>query len=224
MAGWRTRRAICWTTSRPRPAPGSTPWRSYSIRSRSATFVRPGSVRAGTAGRWVLVVRWCRCGWPDRSVQPGGWRPVTWTRRMPAASGAFEVLLHDVGTEEPPAGLFDLVHAQLVLVHVPQRAAAIASMVGIATWQVAGHRRRRSLQQDANRLKESSKRVRTHAGTAARQRLPPPRYQLGAVAGGRAVLSRPPRNGQVSRSPARPLGTRLVWAGGRWAAGCCRSR
>lgn len=41
----------------------------------------------------------------------------------------FEVLRHDVGLEPAPAGPFDLVHARLVLVHVPQRAAALAAMV-----------------------------------------------------------------------------------------------
>jgi SAM-dependent methyltransferase len=48
---------------------------------------------------------------------------------MSAAGGAFEVLRHDVGIDEPPAGPFDLVHARLVLVHVPQRSTALAAMV-----------------------------------------------------------------------------------------------
>jgi SAM-dependent methyltransferase len=43
----------------------------------------------------------------------------------------YEVLRHDVGTEPPPAGPFDLVHARLVLVHVPQRAEALAAMVSV---------------------------------------------------------------------------------------------
>ncbi len=43
--------------------------------------------------------------------------------------GAFEVLRHDVGVDQPPAGGFDLVHARLLLTHVPQRAEAFASMV-----------------------------------------------------------------------------------------------
>jgi SAM-dependent methyltransferase len=41
----------------------------------------------------------------------------------------YEVRRHDVGAEPPPGSGFDLVHARLVLVHVPQRAAALASMV-----------------------------------------------------------------------------------------------
>jgi SAM-dependent methyltransferase len=47
---------------------------------------------------------------------------------MPAGA-AFEVLRHDVGVEPPPAGEFDLVHARLLLTHVPQRNEALASMV-----------------------------------------------------------------------------------------------
>ena len=41
----------------------------------------------------------------------------------------YEVRRHDVGTEPAPRGSFDLVHARLVLVHVPGRADALATMV-----------------------------------------------------------------------------------------------
>ncbi|HEY0475333.1 MAG TPA: methyltransferase domain-containing protein [Kribbella sp.] len=51
------------------------------------------------------------------------------TAWMPAEGAAFEVLQHDVGVEQPPAGGFDLVHARLLLTHVPQRTEALASMV-----------------------------------------------------------------------------------------------
>ena len=40
-----------------------------------------------------------------------------------------EVLEHDVAADPPPAGPFDLVHARLVLVHVPERDRALANMV-----------------------------------------------------------------------------------------------
>jgi len=46
-----------------------------------------------------------------------------------AALPGVEVLTHDVGVDLPPAGPFDVVHARLVLVHVPQRAAALAAMI-----------------------------------------------------------------------------------------------
>src|SRR4051794_14202555 len=48
---------------------------------------------------------------------------VSW---LPAGAG-FEVRRHDVGTEPPPGGSFDLVHARLLLVHVPRRAEALAA-------------------------------------------------------------------------------------------------
>jgi DNA-binding MarR family transcriptional regulator len=41
----------------------------------------------------------------------------------------YEVRCHDIGTEEPRSDGFDLVHARLVLVHVVQRAEALAAMV-----------------------------------------------------------------------------------------------
>jgi SAM-dependent methyltransferase len=41
--------------------------------------------------------------------------------------GSYEVRRHDV-VADPPPGTFDLVHARLVLVHVPDRAAALATM------------------------------------------------------------------------------------------------
>ena len=42
--------------------------------------------------------------------------------------GTYEVRRHDV-VADPPPGTFDLVHARLVLVHVPDRARALATMV-----------------------------------------------------------------------------------------------
>ncbi|MEU5537683.1 methyltransferase [Streptomyces sp. NPDC020362] len=40
-----------------------------------------------------------------------------------------EARVHDVGAQEPPGEGFDLVHARLVLVHVPDRARALNSMI-----------------------------------------------------------------------------------------------
>src|SRR4051794_12906570 len=45
------------------------------------------------------------------------------------ADAPYDVLRHDVGTEPPP-GDFDLIHARLVLVHVPLRDAALRALVG----------------------------------------------------------------------------------------------
>ncbi|MGW4475389.1 methyltransferase domain-containing protein [Nonomuraea sp. NPDC004354] len=45
------------------------------------------------------------------------------------AGGGYEVRRHDVAADPPPEpGTFDLVHARLVLVHVPDRARALATM------------------------------------------------------------------------------------------------
>jgi SAM-dependent methyltransferase len=47
-----------------------------------------------------------------------------------AADGGYEVRRHDVTAEPAPEpGTFDLVHARLVLVHLPDRARALATMV-----------------------------------------------------------------------------------------------
>jgi SAM-dependent methyltransferase len=42
---------------------------------------------------------------------------------------AFDVMRHDIGSDPAPDGLFDLVHARLVLVHVPERERALSTMV-----------------------------------------------------------------------------------------------
>jgi protein-L-isoaspartate O-methyltransferase len=49
------------------------------------------------------------------------------TRWLDGTPGV-EVVQHDVGTEPAPDGPFDLVHARLLLVHVPNRDAALARM------------------------------------------------------------------------------------------------
>ncbi|NUO61265.1 MAG: methyltransferase domain-containing protein, partial [Hamadaea sp.] len=47
-----------------------------------------------------------------------------------APDRGYEVLRHDIVADPPPqSGRFDLVHARLVLVHVPDRARALATMV-----------------------------------------------------------------------------------------------
>ena len=44
---------------------------------------------------------------------------------------AFDVAHHDVGLDPPPEGPFDLIHARLVLVHVPRRSQAMEAMVRV---------------------------------------------------------------------------------------------
>ena len=55
---------------------------------------------------------------------------VSWAAAAGAGAGApnVEILQHDVATAPPPGGPFDLVHARLVLVHVPERDQALATM------------------------------------------------------------------------------------------------
>ena len=43
----------------------------------------------------------------------------------------FEVRRHEVGAEAPPPGPFDLVHARLVLVHVPRRAEVVSELIAV---------------------------------------------------------------------------------------------
>jgi SAM-dependent methyltransferase len=52
---------------------------------------------------------------------------VAWAAGVVAPN--VEVVEHDVAVDPPPAGPFDLVHARLVLVHVPERDRALANMV-----------------------------------------------------------------------------------------------
>jgi SAM-dependent methyltransferase len=53
---------------------------------------------------------------------------VSWTTA--AAGPATEVRRHDVVRDRPPAESFDLVHARLVLVHLPDRERALRAMAG----------------------------------------------------------------------------------------------
>jgi len=96
------------------------PWTRQHL---SATGIRAGwhcwEVGAGGPG----VPRWLA----DR-VGPTG-RVVATDIDTGLLTGreGFEVLRHDVAVDEPP-GTFDLIHARLVLTHVPQRVAAVAAM------------------------------------------------------------------------------------------------
>jgi SAM-dependent methyltransferase len=70
--------------------------------------------------------------WLAERVMPGGRVVATdidtsWLER--SARRDYEVLVHDVVEDPPPAGDFDLVHARLVLVHVLDRDRAITNMV-----------------------------------------------------------------------------------------------
>jgi SAM-dependent methyltransferase len=84
-------------------------------------------------------------GWHCWEVGAGGPGVPAWLAERVGAAGrvvatdidttwlpsgaAYEVVRHDVGADESPAAAYDLVHARLVLVHVPRRQAALAAMV-----------------------------------------------------------------------------------------------
>ncbi len=71
--------------------------------------------------------------WLGSKVSPGGTVvatdiDVSWAEA--AAGAAVEVRRQDVARDDPPEGPFDLVHARLVLVHLPERDAALRAMAG----------------------------------------------------------------------------------------------
>ncbi|MEV0051285.1 methyltransferase domain-containing protein [Saccharopolyspora shandongensis] len=68
--------------------------------------------------------------WLARRVGPGGEVIATDidTGWLDSADPGVEVRRHDVGAEPPPVAEFDLVHARLVLTHVPAREAALRAM------------------------------------------------------------------------------------------------
>jgi SAM-dependent methyltransferase len=89
-----------------------------------------------------------QAGWRCWEVGAGGTSVVQWLASRTGPSGhvlatdvnvdwatgaegpTVEVRQHNVAADPPPEGGFDLVHARLVLVHVPERTAALAHMVG----------------------------------------------------------------------------------------------
>ncbi len=86
-------------------------------------------------------------GWRCWEVGAGGTSVVSWLAKKVGPTGRVvatdidtswaasatrapvEVRVHDVGVDEPPGDGFDLVHARLVLSHVPHRERALQSMI-----------------------------------------------------------------------------------------------
>lgn len=92
-------------------APG---WRCWEVGAGGPSLIREIAERVGDAGS-VLAT--------DIDV----------SRTEEAASRNVEVRAHDVARDAPPGGGFDLVHARLVLVHVPERERAFRNMVSALT-------------------------------------------------------------------------------------------
>jgi SAM-dependent methyltransferase len=100
---------------------------AVTIRHLTAIGVGPGwrCWEVGVGGPSIL-------GWLAGQVGPTGRVLATdidtrWAQA--AASANVEVRRHDVAEDPPPAGPFDVVHARLVLIHVPERERALERMV-----------------------------------------------------------------------------------------------
>jgi SAM-dependent methyltransferase len=86
-------------------------WRCWEVGAGGTSVVDHLSERVGPAGH-VLAT--------DINL--------SWAAGAGTGASNVEVLEHDVVTGPPPDGPFDLVHARLVLVHVPERDRALATM------------------------------------------------------------------------------------------------
>jgi SAM-dependent methyltransferase len=84
-------------------------WRCWEVGAGGTSVVAHLSDRVGASGS-VLATD-IDVSWAEGALAPN-----------------VEVLEHDVAAGPPPTGAFDLVHARLVLVHVPERDAALATM------------------------------------------------------------------------------------------------
>jgi SAM-dependent methyltransferase len=89
-------------------APG---WRCWEVGAGGTSVVDHLSRRVGPTGQ-VLAT--------DVNL--------SWAAGSGAGASNVEILEHDVATGPPPGAPFDLVHARLVLVHVPERDDALATM------------------------------------------------------------------------------------------------
>jgi SAM-dependent methyltransferase len=146
--------------------------------------------------------------WLAKKVGPTG-KVVATDIDTSWATSAFrppvELRVHDVGVDEPPGEGFDLVHARLVLVHVPDRERALRSMIKSlrpggrllvedadpALQPLACPDERGPEQQLANRLRHGFRKLLTEHGAdlAYGRRLPRPAPRGRAATGrGRRVL------------------------------------
>ncbi len=87
-------------------APG---WRCWEVGAGGTSVVTHLADRVGPGGH--VLASDINLSWAGGAIAPN-----------------VEVVQHDVAADPPPAGPFDLVHARLVLVHVPERDAALATM------------------------------------------------------------------------------------------------
>jgi SAM-dependent methyltransferase len=142
-----------------------------------------------------------------------------------------EIRRHDVGVDPPPSGTFDLVHARLVLVHVPQRDRALAAMASALRpggWLVVEEadpalqpltclEDEGPAQQLANRLKGGFRRLMTERGVdLAYGRTLPRRLREAGLADVRAEAYFPiagPAAVELERTTVAQIRDRLLAAG-----------
>ncbi|MFR9798651.1 methyltransferase domain-containing protein [Streptomyces sp. MS06] len=86
-------------------------WRCWEVGAGSTSVVSWLAKKVGPTGKVVAT-------------------DIDTTRLAAAARSPVEVRRHDVGAEKSPGEGFDLVHARLVLVHVPDRERALRSIAG----------------------------------------------------------------------------------------------
>ncbi|MFD0314285.1 methyltransferase domain-containing protein [Streptomyces flavalbus] len=87
-------------------------WRCWEVGASGTSVVSWLAKKVGPTGKVLATAAATDLSWATPVARP----PV-------------EVRLHDVGAEEPPGDGYDLVHARLPLVHVPDRERALRCMV-----------------------------------------------------------------------------------------------
>lgn len=87
-------------------------WRCWEVGAGGPTLVRKIAERVGDTGR-VLATD----------------IDASWAKE--ATSHTIEVRIHDVAQDPPPDEWFDLIHARLVLVHLPERERAFRNMMSV---------------------------------------------------------------------------------------------
>jgi 2-polyprenyl-3-methyl-5-hydroxy-6-metoxy-1,4-benzoquinol methylase len=102
-----------------------------TIRFLKATGVGPGwncleiGAGGGSIAAWLAD-----CAGANGHVTVTDINPSHLSGLAAAELSNLKILIHDIGVDSLPASAFDLIHARLVLVHVPQRAEALSRLVG----------------------------------------------------------------------------------------------
>ena len=98
-------------------------WRCWEVGAGGATVPRWLAQRSSPGGRVLATDR------DVAALEDAVLRDTVLHDAAGSADGGFEILRHELGADPPPDGGFDLVHARLVLMHVPDRDAALGTMV-----------------------------------------------------------------------------------------------